>query len=108
MEEDDPIYSRLIELTDENTNLANQLRIYKSKIDDKEKILNILINKADSNKQNVKRKTSVKTTYFNEHKSDADILEKLEPFKQYYPNIPIPRSLVKHFTDKKYELENKK
>lgn len=104
-EDDDPIYTRLIELTDKNTDLVNQLRIHKSKIEEKEKILNLLLNKSDSRQ---KRQPSSKTEYFNEHKEDEDIVEKLKPFKKHYPGVPIPRALVKYFTDKKYELENKK
>lgn len=103
--EEDPVYTRLIELTDENTELANQLRVYKSKIEEKEKILGLLLNKADKRQ---KRQPSPKTGYFNEHKGDEDIVEKLKPFKEHYPDVPIPRALVKYFTDKKYELENKK
>jgi hypothetical protein len=109
MDDDDyDLYNRLIKLTEKNTELQNSLYHYKSKLESKEKLLQIYLEESNSaiNTPKSIRKND-KLDYFNTHKNDKDITEHLMAFKEAYPNIPVPRALIKHFTDKKYEVELK-
>lgn len=102
---DNEVYEKVILLSEKNTELENKIASLTNRLEHKTELLE-MATKSVSKVQKKQSEDVVKRRreamdYYHTHRSDPDILEHLKPFKEAYPGVNVPFSLIKHFTDKK-------
>ena len=103
------VYEKVISLSERNTQLENEVASLCNKLEHKSGLLDMVTNnvakvpKKQSEEASKRRRETF--DYYHKHRNDVDILEHLKPFKEAYPGVHVPFSLIKHFTDKKLVKE---
>lgn len=103
------VYEKVISLSERNTQLENEVAALNNKLEHKTGLLDMVtknvakLPKKQSEEAAKRRRETF--DYYHNHRNDADVLEYLKPFKEAYPGVRVPFSLIKHFTDKKLVKE---